>query len=92
MIGKEIADALAPFAMWGAIGLLVVGLVVLVRGWIQRGAKREAQADIADATRKDEQDAESDIKAARERSRARWRRNRRNQRVQHAPDDGVPPA
>ena len=78
MIGKEIADAIAPIVMWLAIvsGGLLLFYLILRR--IRKSAKTEERAEIAAEATEGERDARKSIKdkvaAMRDRLRARARR------------------
>ncbi len=62
MIGKEIADAIAPIVMWGAIIGGVLTLLGLIYWRIRRGAKKEERGAMVAEGQKEERDARKSIK------------------------------
>jgi hypothetical protein len=78
VIGKEIADALAPFAMWGALAFLVLMILFGIVWRIRKSAKIEERHEVVVEGQKEERDARKSIKdrvaGMRARLRARARR------------------
>lgn len=69
MIGKEIADAIKPFAMYGAALLFVGGLIYFaVRRW-KAGVRAELERDQLTIANKENADALNDLRGARRRAR-----------------------
>lgn len=75
-IGKEIADAISPIVMWGAIGGVVITLVILAIRKYNKGVVAEDDLEEAGDAEKSRKKASQRIRDNVSRLRKRWRDRR----------------